>query len=235
MPDVRTTLWFPFGSIIFAPLNTVYFIVLLTAVCQSRYTALPWPKTEQVTDIRLKSCSSWNLYPWQIEKRLQGRVEKYRGSRSETRLSIYRCPQLHWFLPRHPVSPLNMGAPNTPTPVLIAPVCFFSVESHELLYVVPKQKILNGVLSTCEISGSLRIVCRVSPPAFSWKPWKISPMWSPLNSFKVGWYLGGDGSRCLLKLTSTVQLSSSCIEDGSSDLLGPSLLKLCCVLCQHGV
>ena len=134
--------------------------------------------------------------------------------------------------------PLEYGGPHSlPTPVLIAPVSFFSVESHELLCVVPRQKILNGVPSACEISGSLRIVCSILPPAFSWKPWEVSPMCSPLNAFKVpwGWYLGGDGSHCFLKLTSTAQLSSSHVEDGSSDLLGPSLLKLCCVLCQHGV
>lgn len=133
--------------------------------------------------------------------------------------------------------PLEYGGPHSlPTPVLIAPVSFFSVESHELLCVVPRQKTLNGVPSSCEISGSLRIVCSILPPAFSWKPWEVSPMCSPLNAFKVPrrWYLGGDGSHCLLKLTSTAQLSSLCVKDGSSDLLWPSLLKLCCVLCQQG-
>ena len=73
--------------------------------------------------------------------------------------------------------PLEYGGPHSlPTPVLIAPVSFFSVESHELLCVVPRQKILNGVPSACEISGSLRIVCSILPPAFSWKPWEVSPI-----------------------------------------------------------
>ena len=66
--------------------------------------------------------------------------------------------------------PLEYGGPHSlPTPVLIAPVSFFSVESHELLCVVPRQKILNGVPSACEISGSLRIVCNYLKWKVEWE------------------------------------------------------------------